>query len=363
MIGKSKESPDSLADRMKDIEGQRDALHRGMKMLILRQDLQQREHEKQVKALEMERDRALDTVSPGKRGYEREVKNLREEINHLRARADDAMEQKWQSEKGLGGLKMDLDRAEQETASLRNLLQEHDVSVPEELNTDLQNAYTQLQQDRQQVESQQDSFRSLEEEQRLAEQLRASAERSEQLASQIKMQLNTNQSLRQRLAEAVGRGERDQQSSKGRINDMQRKLKKLEDTLMIAQQQSETAVHKHEEEIRQLKDAHNNQLLRVKNGLRTPTVFSPKSPLSPMFAARSPRLDQTTSGVGMPLDQAAKTDYLERKVLELEKALRDADLEMEEVVGRMNAAQIEVAELQSERYVLLCPKIREEDSN
>lgn len=351
LSGKIKDTTESLTERMKDVESQRDALHQGMRMLLMRQDLQQREHEKQVKALEVERNRLLSTTSPGKKGYEREVKNLREEVNQLRTRADDAMEQKWQSDKGLGGLKMDLDRAEQETTSLRNLLGDHDVSVPEELNASLQDAYAQLEQDRHQVESQKDSFRSLEEEQLLAEQLGASAQRSEQLASQIKLQLNTNQSLRNRLADAVGRGERDQQSSKGRINDLQNKLKKLEDTLMIAQQQSETAVFKHEEEIRNLKEAHNKQLSRVKDGLRSPTTFSPKTPLTPMFAIRSPRLDQTTSGAGMPLDQALKTDYLEKKVLELEKALRDADLEMEEVVCRMNAAQIEVAELQADRYV------------
>jgi prefoldin subunit 5 len=47
--------------------------------------------------------------------------------------------------------------------------------------------------------------------------------------------------------------------------------------------------------------------------------------------------------------EATKTELLEKRVEELEKALRDADREMEEVVGRMNIAQIEVAELQFEK--------------
>ena len=53
----------------------------------------------------------------------------------------------------------------------------------------------------------------------------------------------------------------------------------------------------------------------------------------------------------MSLAEATKTESLEKRVEELERALRDADHEMEEVVGRMNTAQMEVADLQFERYV------------
>jgi hypothetical protein len=68
---------------------------------------------------------------------------------------------------------------------------------------------------------------------------------------------------------------------------------------------------------------------------------------------RSPRLDRTSSGPGIALSQALKTEYLEKKVTELEAALNGADNEMQEVVQRMNFAQIEVADLQTERYVWL----------
>lgn len=51
----------------------------------------------------------------------------------------------------------------------------------------------------------------------------------------------------------------------------------------------------------------------------------------------------------MTMAEATKTELLEKRVEELERALRDADREMEEVVGRMNFAQIEVADLQFER--------------
>jgi len=64
---------------------------------------------------------------------------------------------------------------------------------------------------------------------------------------------------------------------------------------------------------------------------------------------KSPRLDKTTSGVGMSMNEAVRTEFLEKRVEELERALREADGEMEEVVQRMNKAQIEVVELQSAR--------------
>ena len=351
---------ESLVDRVKDVELQRDTLHSALKLLLLRQEHQEREHAKRVRVLEVERDKALQASSTRKSGYENEVRGLRGEINYLRQRADEALHQKFQTEKGLGGLKMDLDRNKQETSSLRSLLQRQDSTVPEQMSSSLQQAYNQLQQDRKQVESWQftDTARSLEEERKLADQLQQSAKRSESLSSQVRQQLETNASLRDRLASAVKRGERNQHASEDQIKELQNRLRKLEDTVTLAQAQSETSVMKHEEEIRVLTASHNAQLLRMKGGVRTSTPLSPvkmsRSPSTPMFATggRSPRLDRTSSGPGMALSQALKTEHLEKKVGELETALGEADMEMQEVVQRMNTAQIEVADLQTERYVL-----------
>ena len=133
---------------------------------------------------------------------------------------------------------------------------------------------------------------------------------------------------------------------------MQGKLKTLEDKLMSAQQHSEDIFARHEEEVQKLNESHNQHLQRIKNGMRTPTLFTPSganSPRSPIFAIRSPRLDKTTSGQGMSMNEALRTEFLEKRVSELEKALGDADREMEEVVGLMNTAQIEVVELQTAR--------------
>ncbi|KAI9851812.1 MAG: hypothetical protein M1838_002670 [Thelocarpon superellum] len=419
--GKDRESRESLAERVKDIEAQRDALHGALKSLLHRQDFQNREAEKKMKALESERDRAL--AGTLRKGYDREVYNLREEINHLRRRADDALEQKWQCEKGLSGLKMDLDRAEQETSSLRGLLSEHDISIPElpgrtgsgslvggatssasleksyrELRTthalslarirDLEGhgagsngsqlgsagaetqrtmdllrksisdaeaerdfAQNQAEQYRLQAESlRRSESKYMSEEQSMAGQLRASAQRVEELAIQVRQQLASNNTLRQRLAEAIGRGEREQKTSAARISEMQSKLKALEDKVMLAQQHSEETVSKHEDEVKDLRESHRAHLQRMKNGMMSPQRFSLKaSPISPLFTVRSPRLDVTTSGQGVSITEETKTAFLASKVDELETALTVADKEMEEVVSRMNMAQIEVMELQSER--------------
>ncbi|KAE8348487.1 hypothetical protein BDV28DRAFT_143357 [Aspergillus coremiiformis] len=353
---KERDTRESMADRMESVEAQRDALHQSLRRLLDRQAYEAREFEKRTRLLELELAHARQLGSPRKVGYEREVYNLRDEVNHLRQRADDALEQKWQCEKGLAGLKMDLDRAEQETTSLRVLLHEHDITVPEDLGADregfaevlatsssLESAYKQLQAEREHAEA--SAAQSPQEEH---SQLAASVSRTESLAQHVRNQLETNNALRSRLADAIGKGEKEQQLSASRINEMQARLKELEDTLLVAQQQAEEEMALHEEEIRHLNESHSAQLSRMKNGARSPAGFSPKPPSSP-FAARSPRLDKTTTGAGISLSQAVKPEALERRVKELERLLRDADTEMEEVVGRMNRAQIEVAELQSDR--------------
>lgn len=347
---------ESLADRVEGAEAQRDALHQSLRRLLDRQAHDAREYEKRIKLMELQVLRAQQSGSPRRLGYEREVRNLRDEVNHLRARAQDALDQKWQSEKGLAGLKMDLDRAEQETSSLRDLLQEHDITAPEEVETDrdgfaeviatsssLESAYKQLQADRENAEA--SAAQSPQENGDLA----ASVSRTEVLAQNVRRQLDTNHSLRSRLADAIGKGEKDQQVSATRINEMQARLKELEEQLMLAQQHSEEEMARHDEELRHLEETHNAQLMRFKdNGGRSPSTLSPLPPSTP-FGSRSPRLDKTTSGDGMTLTQAIQSEALERRVKELERLLREADIEMSEVVSRMNRAQIDVAELQSDR--------------
>ncbi|CAJ2512820.1 Uu.00g009390.m01.CDS01 [Anthostomella pinea] len=411
---KTTESRDQLSERLKDVEEQRNALHRALKNLLERQEHQNRENDKKIRVLEMERDRLM-TSSPNKAGFQREVTNLRAEITTLRRRAEEALEQKWQVEKGLGGLKMDLDRSEQEIASLRSLLGEKDILIPPALARsssgsdtnaapvtsdslaaayqDLQEAYTDSLERIKRLEagsqdestqlamqrledalscalSERDYARDevtsykeqldilkageqayLESERALADELRESARRVEELAVQVRQQLAANQNLRQRIADTVARGEANQKANSEQITTMQSRLRILEEKLEAAQAASEDRVTRHEEEMSTLKESHNAQLTRMREGLRSPRTFPPKSPLSPLFTqgGRSPRLSATRSGPAMNVSEEAQVDNLKARVAELENALTDADSEMQQVVGRMNTAQIEVLELQEER--------------
>lgn len=399
----------AVSNPMKELEEQRDALHKALKHLLQRQEMQQREFQRRIREVEAERDAALN-LTPRRTAFHKEVTGLRREVDSLRRRADEALEQKWQCEKGLGGLRMDLDRAQQETSSLRDLLREHDITIPEirienepmaldkaynELRTthalslarvkqletsdadslgaasaetertldllkqsisdaEAERDYAQreAEQYRQQARAlQQSEIEHLGKEQQLSRELFAAATRMDELSNKIQNQLTANNALRGRLTEAIIRGEQEQQKSTDQIVQLEKRLKAAEDKVMLAQQSSEEAIARHEGEVQALKEGHTNHLRRVKSGLLSPSAFSPKLPPSPVFAQKSPRLTVTTSGPAMTFAEATKTEMLEKRVEELEKALRDADHEMEEVVGRMNLAQMEVADLQFERYV------------
>jgi hypothetical protein len=394
------------------MEAQREALHKALKNLLERQKWQDKQHSRRIKQLEAERDRVM-TLTPRRTAFHREVKNMREEIMLLRQRADDALDQKWHCEKGLSGLKMDLDRSHQETGSLRKLL--YDVTMPVNRNDppqrrppqrqdSLDKAYNELQTThalslahvnelassasygpnnesaqilallnksisdaqaernaaQEQAEKYRDQARQLQrseldhlgKEQSLAADLYASATRMDDLAAQVKEQLDANSNLRQRLAAAIDRGEREQSSSAGRIAELQGKLRTLEDQLVFAQQNSEDAITGHEEEVRLMEETQkqSTQLQRQRARSRSTGLVPAASPLpTHMFALKSPRLDKTSSGFGVSMVEQTRTPQLEERVKELEKALVEAEDEMGQVVGRMNKAQIEVAELQSER--------------
>ncbi|KAM5369875.1 hypothetical protein ACJZ2D_008776 [Fusarium nematophilum] len=420
------ESREALAERLKDVEAQRDALHGALKNLLERQEFQNRENEKKIRVLQHERERLL-SASPRRGGFEREISTLRTEINVLRRRAEDALEQKWQVETGLGGLKMDLDRAEEEIALLRDLLKEKDILIPPSFarssgsstasgsfgapgapvtSESLEKAYKELQaayqeslerikelelgtdspavdekthlamerlertlsiavSERDAAKQEVDALRiqfndlsaseskTIESERALADDLNDSARRVEELASQVQHQLSANAQLRDRLSMAVARGESDRKSNSDRIADLQVRLKTMEEQLIAAQTASEDRVNRHEEEIAAIREAHNAQLQRMSSspglgGMRSPGFRANRkpsllSPLSPRFPG-SPKITPEQT-----FEDAAQMDALRNRVAELEKALEDAEKEMQDVVARMSAAQIEVLNLQDER--------------
>lgn len=410
------ESREALAERLKDVEAQRDALHSALKNLLERQEFQNRENAKKIKILEAERQRLL--LEPGKAGFDREIKTLRTEITMLRRRAEEALEQKWQVEKGLGGLKMDLDKAEEEIASLRSLLREKDILIPPSLARssvatrtgslavpvtseslqkaykDLQSAYSEslerikklelgvgddtsddktklaiqrLEQSLSSAVSERDAARryldglktqvdglSVGESQHvgretaLAEQLSESAQRVENLAAQVQQQLSTNAELRKRLADTVARGDADRKVSSDRITELQARLHVLEEKLVAAQTAAEDRVGRHEEELSQLREAHSEQLRRINEGAGI-GVTAPKSGVMLSSGGISSWFGRSKPIPAKTLEEDVDVTTLRARVTELEKALADAENEIQQVVAKMSEAQIEVMSLQEER--------------
>ncbi|KAL9055206.1 MAG: hypothetical protein Q9162_003699 [Coniocarpon cinnabarinum] len=367
---------ESMPDRIKNVEEQRDALHRTVKSLLLRQEQTSRKFNKKITALETERDRAVAGL-PRRQAFHVEVQNLRSEINQLRQRADDALEEKLRCEKGLSGIKMDLDRAQQETSSLRELLEEHDIPAPvssshspsasSESVDSLDLAYSELRQAHAESRGDHDDDSTA-----------SSDERMAQLAAQVSEQRASNRELHQHLAEAIERGESEQAASASKINELQAALRLAEDKVMAAQSLSEDAMADNEDAARDVKDTLSSQSQRL-TPLNRSTLPSPSSAgltlalpsLSPsmkpspspsnlnpnpntptsaaLFSPRSPNLHKTTSGPGNSIKDASQTLALEKRIRELEEAAVTAEREMQGVVEQMNRAQIEVGELQMER--------------
>ena len=409
------ESKEALAERLKDVEAQRDALHNALKNLLERQEFQNRENEKKIRVLEAERQRLL--LEPGKAGFDREISNLRTEINVLRRRAEEAMDQKWQVEKNLGGLKMDLDRAEEEIATLRSQLKEKDILIPpslvrspgspvspargapatseslERAYQDLQKAYSEslerikklelstgaaaadeklkmaiqrLEQSLSSAISERDAAKNhvnglkyqvesltagesehIGREKALADELSQSARRVEELASQVQQQLASNAELRKRLSDTVTRGDSDHKANSDRITDLQARLHALEEQLVAAQTASEDRVGRHEEEITQLREAHNEQLRRINEGSGVGVTARKGNMLSGAASNVLGRNGQTVPS--RSLEDELEIQTLRTRVAELERALEDAETEIQAVVAKMSEAQIEVMNLQEER--------------
>ena len=377
-------SDSTSGDRHKDIEDQRDALHQALKNLLRRYESEKREHAKTMRKLTTDRDRARQETT-GRTPFTREVNLVRYEIGELRKRADDALEQKWQCESNIGGVKMALDRAQQETQSMREYLNgrtasgssrkstfeglgieiaDENVELGEEdrktmikvlrqsialAETERDAALREAEEYRQKAYLlQQSEDEHIDTQNDLADQLLEAATRMEQLASQVQEHLQANMQLRERLSHAVGKGEQSQSESTALIVGMQSRLKLMEDNVVAAQQLSELALVNHEEEAKQIDDANSPKLQRLNVAGKTAASSLQASPL---FGVKSPRIGTTTGSMAENLFEASKTATLERRVKELEAALVDADSEMQSVVQRINSSQFEIAELQGERCV------------
>ncbi|TKA81466.1 hypothetical protein B0A55_02945 [Friedmanniomyces simplex] len=359
---------------VKEIEDQRDALHKALKLLISRYEKQRRDHELAVKKLTSAKTQA-EQVTPKRTAYHREVSFLKEEVTTLRKRTEDALEQKWEYEKGLSGVKMDLDRAEQETRGLKSLLLEHDVfasgrqPMPNAYE-DAEHAADDVQLSVSAAQGQRDHARQVAEEYRHraesahpsdSHELMSCAHRMDALADELEQQMQANLDLRARLADAVVKGEQEQRDSTRQIEGMQQRLAGLEDSVLAAQQHSETVLGNHESEVRRMEEASSPSLQRLRISIPEPQKLSPASPPPSLLARSSPRLmmsmtkkaNNAVVSADTSLLEASRTQMLERKVRELEGLLREAEDDVQVVVQRVNRSQLEVMDLQTERDAAL----------
>ena len=357
---------------LKEIEDQRNALHKALKLLISRYEKQQKDHEKAVRKLTSAKTAAEQASSPRRNHYQREVSVLKDEVTTLRKRTEDALEQKWQYEKGLSGIKMDLDRAEQETRGLREILQEHDILAPsprtlvsqedadEAANSKLELSITAAESERDQARQTAEHYRQRALDMQEASssesddpppavaQLFVSANRMDELAEQLEQQVQANVRLRTKLAQAVATGEQTQKESTRQIEEMQKRLAGMEDSVIAAQQHSETSLGNHEAEVRRIEEASSPSLQRLRIAIPDPQKLSPSSPM----LLKSPRPGMRKHSDASLLEMS-RTQNLERKVRDLERLLKEAEDDMQAVVQRVNKSQFEVADLTGERDAAL----------
>lgn len=350
---RSGSSGQPMPEAFKDIEDQRDALHNALKLLIKRHERQHRENERAVKKLTVAKNKA-ESITPKRTAYTKEVAFLKEEVTTLRKRTEDALETKWQYEKSLSGLKMDLDRAEQETRGLRIILQGADMSGSDAADANAEDEQLKVSITR--AEAERDHARQMADQYRerartatdgSSEELMESAKRMDELAEQLEAQVQSHTGLRNRLSAAIAKGEREQRESTMQIEEMQKRLAGMEDSVLAAQQHSETTLANHDAEVRRIEDATSPQLSRLRISIPEPSKLGPPSPMM----KRSPRLNGKLSETS--LLEMSRTQMLERKVRELESLLREAEEDVQTVVQRMTTSQMEVAELQTERDVAL----------
>ncbi|KAM3418347.1 hypothetical protein BST61_g4346 [Cercospora zeina] len=330
--GGGRERAGSL-DGDKDTIDQRDALHKALQLLIKRYDRQQKEHERAMKKIIAAKDKA-ESSTPRRAVYAKEVAFLKAEVSTLRKRTEDALEQKWQYEKNLGGLKMDLDRAEQETRGLRNMLSDgDDLKGERDHAKHVANDYR-------------EKAKGADPE--TAKELMASATRMDELAVALEAQVQANTKLRERLAAAIAKGEQEQKLSTKRIEEMQKRLAGMEDSVLAAQQHSETTLANHDAQVKRIDEADSPALSRLTVSIPDSSKLSPRSPMlrvSPRLGSK--KLSETS------LLEMSRTQLLERKVRELEGLLREAEEDVQNVVERVNSSQMEVEELRTARDAAL----------
>ncbi|KAF3939524.1 hypothetical protein ABW19_dt0208684 [Dactylella cylindrospora] len=299
---------DSLLEKMKEIENQRDALQQCLRNLRMRSELDTRKANERIRILEFQRDRAL-RPSYRKMRKDKENATFKTQMERLRYRSEVAVDSKYVCERNLASLKLDLDRSEQELEDLRALLQEQDEIAQE-------------------MEYLQES----------AKELASGDAEMDQFISELRSRSVTNAMLRKRLVDAIEKGDQDRLMANTKINALCEMLKSMEEKIADAQQDLEEAAHEREQETKDMKETNPGYLRRIDEN--TATTFQSKgSPLAP----REPKI---ATQAGKSKD--TRIHVLQHRVEQLEKTIVNTDIEMEDIESRLNVTLLEVTELRTE---------------
>ncbi|KAF3309851.1 hypothetical protein TWF173_010554 [Orbilia oligospora] len=302
---------DSLVERIKEIELQRDALQDGLRNLRLRNELENKKALHRIRTLEWERDRAM-RPSFRRMRKNKEIATFKSQVERLRHRAENAIDSKYVCERNLSSLRLDLDRLEQEMDELRELLKTQDTLAN-------------------QVEELQESCKQL-----LAE-CEGDAE-LEQLSTELRSRSVSNAMLRKRLVDAIERGDQDRLMANTKINALCELLKSMEEKIGEAQQDLEDVASKRDQEARDLKEAKGGPRLRRVDEQAAMDV----QPNSALIAAKEPRISRDGRG------KDTRLYVLQHRIEQLEKTITTTDIEMEDLESRLNMTLLEASELRTE---------------
>ncbi|KAK6335613.1 hypothetical protein TWF696_002380 [Orbilia brochopaga] len=302
---------ESLLERLKDIEAQRDALQLGLRNLRMRTEVDNKKASERIRTLEWERNRAL---RPSYRKMRKDKENaaFKCQLERLRHRSDNAVDSKYVCERNLASLRLDLDRSEQELDDLRALLREQD-----------------------------DLARQMEELQESCKQLIAQSEgdeEMEQLASELRSRAVVNAMLRKRLVDAIEKGDQERLMANTKINAFCEMLKSLEEKIGDAQHDLEGAAQEREQEAKDLKETKSATLRRIDENAALNTQLR-----STVITSKKPSINREGSK-----SKDTRVYILQHRVEQLEKAIANTDIEMEDLESRLNVTLLEASELRTE---------------
>ena len=242
---------------------------------------------------------------------------------------------------------MALDRAEQETRSVRAMLGEgvnsttfgvssadSSPSMGKIIRRSIQLAETERDAARRDARSYRQKAQSSTD-RRQRDQLLACADQLDQLAGQLDACVRENLALQRSLALALDSCETEQSASISKVVALQSRLKGLEDRLISAQQDSDASFAANDDVAKSLDQTAVPHLAR----LRTPAAAP-----SAVFKAKAPRLDGAAT-----FDAKTKTAALAERGADLEAAVLAADGQTERVMASVEASRASIAGLRAQR--------------